>query len=158
METLPNIKEFGGYSAPHKILVVGCGGTGAHVVANLTRLIKALNGSHHDSWSKIALIVADGDVVEEKNLERQHFVRADLGRNKAEALAARYSSAFGIEVKFLPKFLEHEDVIKACRVDMVIGCVDNNASRRVINRWFTDRGNYDGRFWIDAGKDRKSVV
>ena len=55
------------------------------------------------------ILVCDGDVVEEKNLIRQNFVEQDVGRNKAQVLAERYSAAFGIECEYIPRFVENDD-------------------------------------------------
>jgi sulfur carrier protein ThiS adenylyltransferase len=56
--------------------IAGCGGLGSNAAVALARAGVG------------RLILADGDVVEASNLNRQHFFRADLGRSKVEALAA----------------------------------------------------------------------
>ena len=65
-----------------KIFVVGCGGTGSNYIKELARYLATNND--YDVNANIILI--DGDVVEEKNLERQSFVKEDLFMNKAEAM------------------------------------------------------------------------
>ena len=71
-------------TAPVKIVVIGAGGTGGYVIPHLYRLGYASN-------RYVKIIVCDGDVVEEKNLIRQNFVGQDIGRNKAQVQAERYS-------------------------------------------------------------------
>lgn len=127
-------------TAPVKIIVLGGGGTGGYVISHLYRIgFTAERG--------IRILVCDGDVVEEKNLIRQNFVHQDIGRNKAEVLAERYSAAFGIECEYIPRFIEtEEELLKLTTVDfcenrwqnisetqrvILLGCVDNNKSRQI---------------------------
>lgn len=55
--------------------IAGCGGIGSNTAVYLAR-----SGAGN-------LILADHDVVEESNLNRQHFFQKDIGRVKVEALA-----------------------------------------------------------------------
>ena len=89
-------------TAPVKIVVIGAGGTGGYVIPHLYRLGYA-------SHRYVRIIVCDGDVVEEKNLIRQNFVQQDIGRNKAQVQAERYSAAFGIECEYKPDFIENDE-------------------------------------------------
>ena len=149
VDPFQDIIPMGNFQSPRAILVVGCGGTGAHVAGHLAHLVSTLPLA-------IRLVFADGDKVEQKNLERQHFIRQDMGLNKAEVLAARYSVAFGVEIGMVPSYLEDVAAVDKIAPDLVIGCVDNNASRRILHAWF-NAGNYNrGRFWIDAGNEEGS--
>ena len=127
-------------TAPVKIVVIGAGGTGGYVIPHLYRLGYA---SHRD----VRVIVCDGDVVEEKNLIRQNFVEQDIGRNKAQVQAERYSAAFGIECEYKPDFIENDaELFRLTSPDftarpysgvpetqkvILLGCVDNNKSRQM---------------------------
>ena len=73
-------------SCPIHIVMIGCGGTGGHIAPHLYRLLYSV-------FRPSTVILCDGDLVEKKNLVRQNFVSCDLGRNKAEVLAERYSAA-----------------------------------------------------------------
>ena len=66
---------------PVKIVMLGAGGTGAHIAPHLYRLLYSLD-------RQVRFLICDGDVVEEKNLVRQNFAPADLGENKAKVIAA----------------------------------------------------------------------
>lgn len=92
-------------SRPVKIVLVGTGGTGGYIVPQLYRLLYALD-------RPIWVILCDGDLVEEKNLGRQNFIEADLGKNKAMVLAERYSNAFGIETSYIPQYVEDEEMLE----------------------------------------------
>jgi PRTRC genetic system ThiF family protein len=175
---LPNVIKLGSYPPVRNVLVVGMGGTGAYIGAHLSRLISVLNKNnrsarrnyYHYQYDNIRLFFADGDEVEDKNLTRQHFINADVGKNKAEVLAERYAAAFGIEIGVVSKDLENIDdfnflALNGNESSLVIGCVDNNASRKVIREWFlgnvTDsslryRDSYATKFWVDSGNEERN--
>jgi sulfur carrier protein ThiS adenylyltransferase len=60
--------------------IAGCGGLGSNAAVALTRA-----GIGH-------LIIADHDVVEPSNLNRQHYFASDVGKPKVEALAVHLRS------------------------------------------------------------------
>lgn len=157
-QAMPDIATMGGFRIPQRIMIVGCGGTGAYVSGHLARLISVLSEDPDRPYGGIKLILVDGDKVEQKNLERQHFIRQDLGLNKAEALAARYSAAFGMEIEVVPSYLEDANAVATLDPQLLIGCVDNNASRKIMNTWFVHERDYaySGRFWIDSGNEENS--
>jgi len=143
---------------PVKITMLGAGGTGGHVAPHLYRLLHTLD-------RHIKVVIADGDIVEQKNLVRQNFISADLGRNKAQVLAERYATAFGMEVQYIPDFIENEDrLAELIRPDtyaarpysyqrlhglsILIGAVDNNKSRRLCHQVFKKSDNL---IYIDSG-------
>jgi PRTRC genetic system ThiF family protein len=141
------------------ILVIGCGGTGSFIIPNLVRLL--LNNK-----KPYCLTLADADVVEDKNLIRQNFIKSDVGKNKAEALARRYSAAFGTQIQFIPKYLESADdianVLKNAQVNginfgaghipLVISCVDNIKARQFMVDAL--RLQYpDGAYLLDCGNE-----
>lgn len=143
---------------PVKIIMLGAGGTGGHVAPHLYRLLHTLD-------RPVKIIIADGDIVEEKNLVRQNFISADLGRNKAQVLAERYATAFGMEVQYIPEFIENEyRLAKLVEPDryytgnysrhyeeghsILIGAVDNNRSRQLCHQVFQKADNL---IYIDSG-------
>jgi len=143
---------------PVKIIMLGSGGTGGHIAPHLYRLLHSL-----ERYTKV--IICDGDIVEEKNLIRQNFIPADLGRNKAQVLAERYASAFGLEISYIPEFIEDESrLAKLVKPDtfpagpyssqsieglsILIGCVDNNRSRQLCHHVFKSAQNL---IYIDSG-------
>ena len=142
-------------TAPVKIVVIGAGGTGGYIIPHLYRLGYATN-------RPVRIIICDGDIVEEKNLIRQNFVVQDIGRNKAQVQAERYSAAFGIDCEYRPEFIENEGILrKLVRPDFVkdwyhadtqrvilLGCVDNNRSRRLCHTIFEQQ---EDLIYIDAG-------
>lgn len=149
MNKLPSFLKFNYYHVPNEIYVVGCGGTGAYIVSHLTRLISTIE-------NKPNLTLVDNDLVELKNLKRQHFISNDIGKNKALALAERYSNAFGIEINVIQNEIKDGKQLQdAGRNVLLIGCVDNNASRKVFYDWFIKKA-YNTKFWIDCGNEERS--
>lgn len=138
-------------AAPVKIIVLGVGGTGGYLIPHPYRIAFA------DSKRPYRVIICDGDIVEEKNLIRQNFVKQDIGRNKAAVLAKRYTGAFGIECEYVPEYIENETLLKGfVRPDfrkpyrnntaetqrvILIGCVDNNKSRALCHKVFYETEN-----------------
>ncbi len=148
---------------PVKIVMLGAGGTGGHIAPHLYRLLYALD-------RPVRFIICDGDVVEEKNLVRQNFIPADLGENKAQALAERYSKVFGMETGYVPEFIESEERLHQLlepqwyrtgpysmehvqEMVLLIGAVDNNKSRQLCHRAFCQTQEL---IYIDSGNGEYS--
>jgi len=135
MYTLDN-----GFARHHfTVTVVGCGGTGGFAAEGLCRILPP--HTH--------LVLIDHDRVEEANLGRQNFTRAELGCFKSEALARRLAARFARPVAY--------SVLPVSLVDfrfsgLVIGCVDNGFARGAIAEKVR-QGPYD-LWWVDAGNGR----
>lgn len=135
------------------IYLVGCGGTGSYMAQHLGRILAALT----DRNQRARAFLIDHDHVEAKNVGRQLFCRAELGRNKAETLALRYGSAWGLDMTAIPQRFKTE-MVKHHDDDLhvLVGSVDNAAARKEIantlalNRdscapdvWWLDCGNHE---------------
>ena len=106
-----------------KILVVGCGGLGGHVIDQLSRIGVG------------ALRVVDGDVFEETNLNRQLLSEVSLlGIGKAKAAADRIRKVNPeIMVEAVEEFLTEENaavLLEGC--DAVVDALDNISSRKTL--------------------------
>lgn len=135
-------------TCPIHVVMIGCGGTGGHIVPHLYRLLYSI-------FRPAEVILCDGDIVEQKNLVRQNFIQCDLGKNKAQVLAERYSVAFGMETCFMPRSIEDErmlsELLQPTHRDalvVLIGVVDNNRSRQLCNKVFYQASNL---VYIDSG-------
>lgn len=158
------------------LTMVGCGGTGSFLALHLARLAyhvyhrpiprDGLTAAGHLEYQ---LIFVDPDRIEAKNVGRQNFVPAEIGRYKAEALAVRYSRAFGLSIHFYNEAFDAIRLVPAGRsqgLDLIVGCVDNTAARREIDKacrysdghlWWLDCGNHDQSGQVILGnQDRKS--
>lgn len=148
---------------PVKAVMLGAGGTGGHIAPHLYRLLYSLD-------RPARFIICDGDIVEEKNLVRQNFAPADLGQNKAKAIAERYAGVFGMETEYVSDFVEDLDVLEKLikpgfwelgpysssqtpEMVILIGAVDNNKSRKLCHEAF-----YRARdlIYIDSGNSEFS--
>ena len=106
-----------------RILIVGCGGLGGHILDQLARIGVGF------------LRVADGDVFEETNLNRQLLSAVPLlGCSKAKAAADHVRRINpGVTVEAVEAFLTEENVrelIAGC--DAVLDALDNIPSRRIL--------------------------
>lgn len=93
---------------PTSIILIGAGGTGSRLLPPLAQLVKTCLRKHTPGaiLERCDIYVVDGDIVEEKNLTRQHFIAQDVGKNKALVVAERYSRAFGMNIIPCPHFLK----------------------------------------------------
>lgn len=133
------------------IALIGCGGTGSHIAQGLARLA---THCRETNGPRITLAFVDGDTVEPKNVGRQLFSAADIGKNKAQALAARFSAVFGLSILAFPHMLEHQ-LVRAEGMGILVGAVDSAAGRRAIRDQMA-RGNSPWWLWLDCGNHEAS--
>ena len=106
-----------------RVLVVGCGGLGGHIIDQLCRIGIG------------SLKVADGDVFEESNLNRQLLSSVQLlGQSKAQAAAKHIARVNpSVQVEAVAEYMTRDNVhalIAGC--DAVIDALDNVDSRRIL--------------------------
>lgn len=123
-----------------RVLVMGAGAIGNETLHNL-----ALLGFKH-------IFICDMDTIELSNLSRTVlFRKADEGRKKAEVAAERTCEmclAEDPQVDFFCGDIMYELGIGIFRhFDIVLGCLDNDATRFFIDRCCT----MFGKPWINAG-------
>lgn len=146
-----------------RIFLIGAGGTGSFAAMCLARLALELRAA---GGKTVELTIIDPDRVEAGNIPRSNFCVAEIGRFKAETLAARISLAWGLEVGYCCEELDYEKHIKPDRnglnqLTVLVGCVDNHLARRALcetllasNRYNT--GAPPAAWWIDGGNGRFS--
>lgn len=106
-----------------RVLVVGCGGLGGHLIDMLARIGVGM------------LRVVDGDVFEPSNLNRQLLSEVPLlGVSKAKAAAAKVSRINpDISVEAVDSFLTEKNVRRLLLFcDVVLDGLDNIESRRIL--------------------------
>lgn len=146
------------------IAVIGSGGTGSYLAENLVNKFNL----HRDS-TKIMLI--DGDILEEKNLERQAFFSDEVGMNKCDALKTRLESSCDehVELDSLNDFINNARVFnKLFRSELktpeeirnfyIVSCVDNQYARirmtlavHVLHRYFERSKTNTNVVYVDSG-------
>ena len=136
------------------LVLVGCGGTGSWLAPAVVRLARAW---HEDLGWSVSVTFVDPDVVEARNTFRQNFCAAEVGMPKAEALAVRYSAAWGVPITARPTPFK-SDLLHApsFTTHLLLGCVDNGAARQSLHEALGGLA-YRGTprvWWIDAGNSR----
>lgn len=128
---IPLIGKDGQEKLAHaKVGVAGCGGLGTTLVTNLA------------SAGVGTLVIADGDVPEITNLNRQFVYREDSDDRKAELLA-QWAMEVNPDVCAIP-FTERLDddnigaVFGDC--DVIVDCLDRISTRMVVNRFAVSSG------------------
>ena len=123
-------------------MVVGAGGTGSHVLNGLVQLHTAMIALGHPGGLQVTAI--DDDTVSESNVGRQAVVWSDIGQPKATVLINRLNMAFGLNWQAEVKRVKFDEDFSG--TDIVIGCVDNRAARKVIAE-----SAPEGCYWLDIG-------
>lgn len=144
------------------IYVIGCGGTGSLLARDIPKLLIG---------SDDGLVLIDGDAVEKKNLLRQSYQSQDIGENKAIALSRKINSLYGMVSTGLDIYLSKDELLTLIRnnetkMPVIIGCVDNDATRKIIettfkklkNAVYIDSANsaYTGNVYVAERLDGKT--
>jgi len=100
--------------------IVGVGALGSHVVQFVRNV-------------EVAIKVIDFDHVEQKNTQSQFHGKTHLRKAKVEALKQTMNFLFGMKIDTNSNKLVPDNVQALLgKSDLVIDCLDNGASRRVI--------------------------
>lgn len=131
-----------------QMALVGCGGTGSWLAPSVARVARLLVEKFN---KRVSVMFIDPDRVEAKNVYRQNFCQAEIGRYKGDCLAYRYGLAWGIDVAAVCEPVRSLGYLQD-GIRVLVGCVDNAAARRSIERLADD-----GRtWWLDCGNHRSS--
>lgn len=128
------------------VVVVGAGGTGSHMLMGLAQLHHAMLALGHPGGLNVA--VYDSDTVSPTNVGRQMFFPSDVGRNKADVLVHRINMAMGVNWAAIPRRLD----AVSNHTDILIGCVDNRATRGLIHSF----NHWGSMYWLDMGNTSHS--
>jgi molybdopterin/thiamine biosynthesis adenylyltransferase len=110
------------------IAVVGVGALGAQLVA-LLRNVKA------------TIRIIDFDRVEAKNVQSQFYGLIGVNRPKVMALAQQMDMLFKVKLQTMGHRLTESNVSEMLSgVDLVIDCLDNAPSRRVVQQFVRGKG------------------
>jgi PRTRC genetic system ThiF family protein len=134
-----------------RVLVVGCGGNGSAVAAGLPYLHQAMLVAGHPGGLQVTLM--DGDIISPANCVRQPFSSAEIGLAKAVVMVSRLNLFWGLSWTASPEFLSEQS--KIGDFDVVIGCVDTRAARRVIGKHVQGWRSRVG-YWLDLGNSGDS--
>ena len=142
--------------------VVGAGGTGSFAALNVARLCFELR----ERGKAVELTIIDPDRVEANNIPRSNFCAAEIGRFKAQTLAERISTAWGLETGYACEQFDYEKHIKPHanghkQTIILVGCVDNHQARRELHRALKSSEPYysneaPNAWWVDGGNGKFS--
>lgn len=109
-----------------KYVVIGAGGIGTQLLPSLCRFLDSQQENGY-------ILIVDGDSYEEKNTDRQHFVRFG---NKAEVSAETLAPLFSrVTIESRGVYLNEENAFLYIEEgDVVFACVDNHATRRLLSK------------------------
>ena len=111
-----------------RLLFCGVGALGSHAVVACRNL-------------DAQLVLIDFDRVESKNCLSQAFVKASVGKNKAEALKLQLANFWGVKAEAFGVRVEATNVATLCgSADLVVDAFDNAKSRRVLSDWADSTG------------------
>lgn len=148
---------------PMLVFLVGAGGTGARIVPPLMQMLRPTDSLH----------IIDHDVVEDRNLLRQHFSLSDVGQHKASVLADRYRqrdipiSAYAAQLTPATCDSVHQAALAnrvprgntlavspaGSHATIILGAVDNAAARVAMRSFMINTAGPTA--WIDAGNERR---
>lgn len=136
-------------------VLVGCGGNGSYMAEAIARFCRLLNqqGKHAQA------LFIDPQTIELKNIPRQRFSEAEIGLNKAQVLAARYSLLWGVEIQAFPTVLDSAWLSRYYNwLILLIGCVDDGPARSTIAHCLNHNSSSQlpKRWWLDLGNHRES--
>lgn len=126
-----------------RVMVIGAGGTGSHVVCDLAVLHQSMLDLGHPYGLEVTVV--DFDAVSQANVGRARFYESDCGQNKAQVLTNRINLCYGLDFKAVSGKVEERSDLR--QMDIIIGCVDTRESRRAISESRTSAGAY----WCDIG-------
>lgn len=115
-----------------RCVVVGLGGVGSALVYPLARYLNFLASEDDQIVPRIALV--DGDEYEAKNMDRQVLTKEGLEANKADYHANIVGETFDfVEPSAICHFINRENIADFIEeADVIFGCVDNHATRKLI--------------------------
>ena len=142
------------------IILIGCGGTGSYTAQILARM-----AYHHQNLGtkKLQLTFIDGDAFSNANIGRTLCCPSDVGKNKAEVLAARYNAVWGLDISAVPDMATRElvqTVMQNSRdrkswststINIIVGAVDSAAGRQAMHAALDTRTSNAHNYLIDSG-------
>ena len=129
-----------------KVVLVGAGGTGSHVLRRLANMHLAMVELGHPAG--LDVIVIDPDTVSKTNVGRQNFWPSDVGQSKAEILVNRCNLL--MQTGWVAEAAKVTDGTQFSNPDIVIGCVDNRNGREAILKALK-RSVYSSAYYLDIG-------
>ena len=129
--------------SPARVVLIGLGGIGSKLADELGRYMS------HTTKAPKELLLVDGDMYSQSNLERQSILESDVGKPKAQVWSDGLAAEFhNLTVSAMCGYVGKEgtkkdNVVPIDRLPMegaiTIVAVDNHATRKLFSDWFQDR-------------------
>jgi predicted ThiF/HesA family dinucleotide-utilizing enzyme len=115
-------------AATKKVVIVGVGALGSHVVMFLRN-------------AGATLKCVDFDRVDQKNVASQFHTKMGVGKSKVEALKQTMLGLFSIKIEGVPHKLTEDNAKELLGgADLVVDCLDNAPSREVVQEFVRAAG------------------
>ena len=122
------------------IALIGCGGTGSFIAQFFARLAWHIKSEGRRS---IQIVFIDGDEFTEDNIGRTLCCPQDVGKNKAQVLAARHNAVWGLDIGAVPEMATTALLTQVGQAlcshathhqfNILVGAVDLAAGRRAMH-------------------------
>jgi molybdopterin/thiamine biosynthesis adenylyltransferase len=106
-----------------KLYIIGAGGTASYLLPVLARTLTR-------ECAVSELIIIDRDKLEEKNVERQLYDYADIGKSKAEVVAAAIQPFSDVPVTIINDWFTESFEMEPG--SFIISCTDNHPARLAL--------------------------
>jgi len=109
-------------------MIIGVGGTGSLFARDLPKLL--IDTPH-------SMILIDGDTVSKSNLKRQSYQPQDIDDKKADILSCKINTFYDVKCESFNRYITKDELLMIAAqhpgmIPVIIGCVDNNATRELI--------------------------
>jgi hypothetical protein len=111
-------------SGVNNIYIIGCGGVASYLLPILTKVLISV-----EDKPRIHLI--DGDILEERNLDRQLFDPDYIGMHKSVAMAEMIRDSY-VPDKLVVEEQYFTDGMEVEPGSLILCCVDNHAARKAV--------------------------
>lgn len=109
------------------VVIVGVGALGSHLVQFLRN-------------EDVEIVVIDFDRVESHNVASQFHGKPSVGKKKVQALGQSMQFLYGRHLSVIPSKLKKNNVKQLLGdADLVIDCLDNGESRRLVQDFVRER-------------------
>lgn len=145
---------------PITVTLIGAGGTGSFMIANLARMNHCMIALGHPG---LQVSLWDDDVVTEANRGRQLFTASEIGLNKAVARINNINRSYGTNWKAIEDKLTYNakvEISDEARTNIYISCVDSVNARFDIGSMMKDLKRYNSfqrdkpMYWLDLGNSK----
>lgn len=103
-----------------RVVVIGCGALGSHVIQFLRNV-------------ECSMIAVDFDRVTQANVASQFLGKPGVGKLKVHSLQQAMNFLFGTKIDVVPhKLTTNNEAQLLGGADLLIDCLDNAASRRIV--------------------------